>query len=150
MNNLGIPSQPSYTQPQLMPSDERTWAMLAHLCVLVNLVTGFLGVIAALVIYLVFKERSHYVAYHAMQSMIMQMILWGGGGIIAAIAWTVSGVLTSVFFLGCLLMPLASLISLAPLWAVVYGIIGAIQTNQGRDFRYWLVGDWVRSVLTGG
>lgn len=124
--------------------------MLSHLSVLVNLVTGFLGVIAALVIYLVFKDRSRYVAYHAMQSMIMQVILWGGGGIIAAIAWTISGVLTSVFFLGCLLMPIALLISLAPLWAVVYGIIGAIQTNQGRDFRYWLVGDWVRGVLIGG
>ncbi len=32
--------------------------------------------------------------------------------------------------------------------AVIYGIIGAIQVNQGQDFKYWLVGDWVRSTLT--
>jgi uncharacterized protein len=31
----------------------------------------------------------------------------------------------------------------------VYGVIGAIQTNQGQDFRYWLIGDWVRSTYTG-
>jgi len=31
----------------LSPSDERTWAMLAHLSVLLNLVTGFLGPVAA-------------------------------------------------------------------------------------------------------
>jgi len=33
--------------------------------------------------------------------------------------------------------------------AFIYGIIGAIQVNQDQDFKYWLVGDWVRSTLTG-
>jgi uncharacterized Tic20 family protein len=42
----------------LSPQDERTWSMLAHLSILVNLFSGFLGPIAALVIYLVFKDRS--------------------------------------------------------------------------------------------
>ncbi len=141
-----LPSPPS--QP-LSPSDERTWAMLAHLSVLANLVTGFLGPVAALVIYLVYKDRSRYVAYHSLQSLIFQLIWWVGGGILAGVAWAISGTLIAVFFVGCLFVPFALLFTIMPLVALVYGLVGAIQCNQGQDFRYWLVGDWVRGTLTG-
>jgi uncharacterized protein len=110
-------------------------------------VTGFFGPIAALVIYLVYRERSRYVAFHSMQSLIFQLVVWVGGGLLAGIAWTISGALTAVMGLGCLLMPLALLLSLLPLIAPIYGIIGAVQTNQGQDFRYWLVADWVRGMI---
>jgi uncharacterized Tic20 family protein len=139
---------PYGTQEMLSPADERTWAMLSHLSVLVNLVTGFLGPVAALVIYLVFKDRSRYVAYHAMQSFVFQMIWWVGGGALIGLLWTVVGVL-SVAIVGLLCIPIACVVTLAPLVALVYGVIGAIQTSQGQDFKYWLVGDWVRSTLTG-
>jgi uncharacterized protein len=140
--------QPAPPPQALSPSDERTWAMLSHLSVLLNLVTGFLGPVAALVIYLIYKDRSRYVAYHSLQSMIFQLIAWIGGGIVAGLAWTISGVLATIL-IGCLLMPIALILSLLPLAALVYGVVGAIQTNQGQDFRYWLVGDWVRGTLTG-
>ncbi|HEY5668911.1 MAG TPA: DUF4870 domain-containing protein [Anaerolineales bacterium] len=132
----------------LSPSDERTWAMLAHLTVLANLVTGFLGTVAALVIYLVYKERSRYVAYHSMQAFIFQLVWWIGGGALTGIAWTFTGI-SSIALIGLLCIPLACLVSLVPLGSIVYGIIGAIQCSQGQDFRYWLVGDWVRGTLTG-
>lgn len=132
----------------LSPSDERTWAMLAHLTVLANLVTGFLGTVAALVIYLVYKERSRYVAYHSMQAFILQLVWWIGGGALTGIAWTFTGI-SSIALIGLLCIPLACLVSLVPLGSIVYGIIGAIQCSQGQDFRYWLVGDWVRGTLTG-
>lgn len=121
--------------------------MLAHLSVLANLVTGFFGPVIALIIYLVYRERSRYVAYHSMQAFVFQLIWWIGGGILAAIAWTISGVL-AVVLIGCLLMPIALVISFLPIAALVYGVIGAIQTNQGQDFKYWLIGDWVRGELT--
>jgi len=121
--------------------------MLAHLSVLANLFTGFLGPVVALVIYLVYKDRSRYVAYHSMQSFVMQLIAWVGGGIVAGILWAISSVLT-VVLIGCLIMPIALLFSLLPLAALVYGIIGGVQCNQGQDFKYWLVGDWVRGTLT--
>jgi len=140
--------QPPASPAPLSPTDERTWAMLAHLSVLLNLVTGFLGPAAALIIYLVYRERSRYVAYQSLQSLLFQLIWWVGGGILAAIAWSVSGALT-VILVGCLLMPLALLVSLLPLAALVYGVIAGIQCNAGQDFRYWLIGDWVRSTLTG-
>ncbi len=142
------PSAPPPAVLPLSPSDERTWAMLAHLSVLVNLVTGLLGPAAALVIYLVFKDRSRYVAYHSLQSLLLQLILWVGGGTLAAIVWAITGILSAIV-IGICLIPLAVLVSILPLAALVYGVIGAIQCSQGQDFRYWLIGDWVRGTLEG-
>ena len=141
---------PAYPTPQpvvpLSPSDERTWAMLAHLSVLLNLITAILGTVAALVIYLVFKDRSKYVAYQAMQSFVMQMIVWIGGGILVIIAWALSGLLAAIL-IGVLCLPFACILSFIPLAGVVYGIVGGVQCSQGQDFKYWLVGDWVRGIL---
>jgi len=142
------PNAPPLQAAPLSPSDERTWAMLAHLSVLVNLFTAFLGPVVALIIYLVFRDRSRYVAYQSMQSLVFQLIWWVGGGIVAAILWTVGGVLSAIC-IGVLLFPLALAASLLPIGALVYGVIGAIQTSQGQDFKYWLIGDWVRGTLTG-
>jgi uncharacterized Tic20 family protein len=145
------PPQPQPHPPQppapLTPSEERSWAMLAHLSILLNLVTGLLGPVGALIIYLVYKDRSRYVAYHSLQSLIFQLIAWVGGGILTAIAWTITGVLSAIL-VGLLCIPISLVISVIPLGAIIYGIIGGIQCNQGQDFRYWLVGDWVRETLT--
>jgi len=141
--------QTTYVQPQpLSPGDERTWAMLAHLSMLVNLISGILGPVAALVIYMVYQNRSRYVAYHALQSLLLQLIGWVGGWAVAGVAWGISGAL-SAFIIGFICMPFACLLSLVPLGALVYAIIGAVQTSQGRDFKYWLIGDWARGTLTG-
>jgi uncharacterized protein len=142
-----LPPSVNNPEPPLSPSDERTWAMLAHLSVLLNLVTGFLGIIAALVIYLVYKNRSRYVAYQSMQSFVFQLIWWFGGGILAGLFWVLTGI-TSVVLIGLLCIPLSCVISLLPLAAMVYGVIGAISCNNGQDFKYWLIGDWVRGELT--
>jgi uncharacterized Tic20 family protein len=143
-NEMYTPIPPS----PLSQSEERNWAMIAHLSVLANLVTGFLGPVAALVIYLVYKDRSRYVAYHAMQAFVFQLVWWVGGGALTGAAWAVSGVL-STFIIGLLCMPFACIIGFIPLAALVYGIIGGVKTSQGEDFKYWLVGDWVRSTLNG-
>lgn len=139
-------SQPINPPAPLSPADERTWAMLAHLSVLINLVTGFLGPVAALVIYLVYKDRSRFVAFHSLQSLIFQLVAWIGSGIVAVILWTVGGIL-SMICIGVLIIPLAMLLSLIPLAALVYGVIAGIQTYQGVDFRYWLVGDWTERMM---
>ena len=138
---------PMHSAPQpLSPADERTWAMLAHLSILANLVTAIGGPVIALVIYLVYKDRSRFVGFHAMQSFVFQLIAWVGAGFFAGIAWAVSGAL-SVILIGLLLMPIACLISLIPLAALVYGVVGGIQAGQGQNFRYWLVADWAESLM---
>jgi uncharacterized protein len=132
----------------LSSSDERTWAMLAHLSVLLNLVTGMLGVAAAFVIFLFYKDRSRYVAYHALQATLMQLVGWVGGGVLVGISWALVGV-GSAFVVGLLCIPVAMLLSLLPLGAVVYGVIAGIACSQGKDFKYWLVGDWARNATRG-
>lgn len=143
-------AQPAGTLVPLSPSDEHTWAMVSHLSVLANLVTGFLGPIVALVIYLVYKDRSKYVAYQSMQAFVFQMIWWVGGGALIGLIWAITGILSAVI-IGILCIPFALLFTLGlgllPLGSLVYGVIAAIETSQGRDFRYWLVGDWVRGTL---
>jgi uncharacterized Tic20 family protein len=138
----GMPAPPA----PLSASDERTWAMLAHLSVLANLVTGFLGPVAAIVIYVVYKDRSQYVGFQAWQAFLFQLVWWVGGGVLAAVFWVATSVL-SAFIVGIVCIPIACLITVLPLGAIVYGIIGAVQCNQGQDFRYWLVGDWARSTM---
>jgi uncharacterized protein len=139
---------PSTIVNPMSPSEQRTWAMLAHLSVLVNLFTAFIGPVVALIIYLVFRDRSRYVAYHSLQSFLNQLIWWIGGGTIIAIIWTITGVLSAVL-VGLCLIPLACLFTLMPLIAVIQGVIGAVQTSQGQDYKYWWVGDWVRGTLDG-
>lgn len=116
--------------------------MLAHLSVLLNLVTGFLGPVAAILIYAIYKDRSRFVAQQSMQAFIFQLVWWVGGGFLAAIMWTVTGVL-SVVVVGVLCIPVALLVSAIPIAALVYGVVGGLRANQGEDFRYWLTGNWV-------
>jgi uncharacterized Tic20 family protein len=129
-------------------ADEHTWAMLAHLSVLVNLFTGVLGPVVALIIYLMFANRSKYVAYHAMQSFLFQLVVWYGIGVMWGIVGLMSAILIGVILIpfACILTPILLLgMAIAP----IYGIWGAIETSQGKDFQYWWVGSWVRNILTG-
>ncbi|HMZ07507.1 MAG TPA: DUF4870 domain-containing protein [Anaerolineales bacterium] len=138
---------PQQSLPPLTPQEERQWAMLAHLGVLVNLVSGFLGPVVPLGIYLIYKDRSRYVAYQSFQAFVFQIIWWIGGGILTGIAWAITGTLSAVL-IGLICIPFACVVSAMPLVALVYGVYGGIQCNQGADFKYWLIGDWTRSTLT--
>jgi len=124
--------------------------MLAHLSVLLNLVTGFLGVGAALLIYLLYKDRSRYVAYQSMQAFLFQLIFWAGGGVLIGLMWAIVGALCAIL-VGILLIPIAVILTpvllVFPIIAVVYGIIGSIETSKGKDFRYWLVSEWALSLM---
>lgn len=135
--------QPTGTLPT---PEERQWAMLAHLSILLNLLTGLGGPVAALLIYLVYRERSRYVAFHALQSLVFQLIAWVGGGALAAILAALATLLTAVV-IGLFLWPVACLVGLVPLAALGYGIIAGVACSRGEDFRYWLVGDWVANTF---
>jgi nucleotide-binding universal stress UspA family protein len=71
---------------------ERTWSALVHLSMLLNLVTGFLGPVAALVVWLVYRDRSPRVAFHALQSMWYQ-VAWL---VILAAGWILTTLLMVV------------------------------------------------------
>ena len=117
--------------------DERTWSILAHLSMFLNLFTGFLGPVAALVIWLVYRDRSQKVAFHALQSTFYQV----GWLVILAVGWSVTGLLTIVL-VGFLLIPVMAVVSVVPFAHAGYA---AYKVSQGEDFRYPLAADLVES-----
>jgi len=122
----------------LSPRDERSWSVLAHLSVMVNLVTGFGGLIAAPIVWLVYRDRSPRVAFHALQSFWYQAA-WG---VILVAGWTLTFMLTLVL-IGFLLMPFMAVLSLVPF---VHGAYAAYKVNQGVDYRY----PFIANMLDGG
>lgn len=123
--------------PRARVQEEGTWSVLAHLSMLLNLVTGFLGPVAALVIWLVYRDRSPRIAFHALQSMWYQ-VAWL---LILAIGWTITGLLTLVL-IGFLFVPVMALISIVPF---VHSAYAAYKVSSGEDYRYPLVADLIQN-----
>lgn len=149
-----VPEQlPPPAGKTLSPSQEQNWAMVAHLSILLNLFTGFLGPVVAVIIYLVYKDRSRYVAYQSLQATIFQLITWVGVGLLIGAIWLVTAFL-SVFLIGLLCIPFSLLGTVLflfmPLASLVYGVYAAVKCSSGEDFRYWLIGDWVRPTYENG
>ena len=88
---------------------ERTWSVLAHLSTFLNLFTGFLGPVAAFVIWLVYKDDSPTVARHALRSVVYQ-VAWLTA---IFIGWTVTFALMAIL-VGFLLVPFMAVVTLAP------------------------------------
>jgi len=128
------------TSPQgdSLGADEKLWGMLAHLLTLLGYIVMLGQYIAPLVIYLVYKDRSQFVAFHALQALFFQLL---------ALAVSVALILFSVITLGLgvlLAAPLAIALAIAVL---VYTIIAAIQANNGVWYELPIVGRWARNTL---
>lgn len=146
-------------------SNERIWAALAHASVLLTFVlavsTGglavILGALVPLVIWLAFRDRSRFVAFHAMQASVFQVaavLAWVAlaiAGVIVLIPLWVVTILLLLVLIGLLLLPVALVLTVAlpaalvimPMAVLVYGLYGAFEVYAGRDFRYWKVADWI-------
>jgi len=150
------------------PVDEWTAAALAHTSALLTIVLGVAGGIGLLVgpavplvMYLGYRRKSRFVAFHALQSFVyhvagvlLYLVLVVVVAVWVAIAWTVSGLLSAIL-VGLLLIPLAVLFTLLMAFLLIcipfawlgYGLYGAYQVYQGRDFRYWLIGEWLEQEV---
>ena len=115
--------------------DERTWSMIAHLSVLLSLVTGIGGPIAALVIWLVYRDKSQRVAFHALQS-IWYQVAWA---VILFVGWSITFILMFVL-IGFLLVPVMAIASLVPF---VHQCYAAYKVYQGTDYRYPVIADLI-------
>lgn len=135
-------------KPHLDQSEETTLALFAHLGVFLNFFTGFLGLLPPLIIYFAYKDRSRYVAYQALQALVFQGVFFFGGIILAGVAWSLSIILTFVV-VGLCGFPIALLLTLIPVGALFYAIVAAVDTYHHRDFKYWMVGDWLRETYEG-
>jgi uncharacterized Tic20 family protein len=115
----------------MSPQEERTWSIVAHLSVLAGLV-GLMP-LGALIIWLVYKDRSPRVGFHALQALWYQ-IAWL---VILVAGWFVTFILSFVV-IGLLLIPVMLLASLVPF---VHGCYAAYKVNQGVDYRYPFIAD---------
>jgi len=88
----------------------RTWSVVSHLSVFLDLVTGFLGPVAAFIIWLVYKDRPPQVACQALQSAGYQ-VAWL---VLLGVGWALTGLLTLIL-VGFLLIPVMALATVVPL-----------------------------------
>jgi len=117
-------------------SDEKTWAILAHVSILLGAITvGLLGPVAAFVIWLIKKDESDYVAKQALQSLIYQIVV----AVLSWIMWIAIVVLFAVV-IGFCLIPLGIVLNLA---AIGYGCYAAYVGSLGQEFRYPIIWEMI-------
>ena len=130
--------EPHLTRVQvggMSAQNERTWSILAHLSILLNLISGLGGPVAAFIIWLVYKDRSQKVAFHALQSLWYQ-VAWI---VILSVGWFITVVLMIVV-IGFLLVPVMAIASVVPF---VHQCYAAYKVSQGVDYRYPIIADMV-------
>ena len=135
--NTGGQEQPTQShagaQP-MSPQDERTWSVLSHLSVLLLLI-GLMP-FGALLIWLIYKDRSEKVRFHALQALWYQ-IAW----VVILVVYSIIAVFLSIVTLGIaaiLLIPLAFVIGVVP---IIHGCYAAYQVSQGVEYRYPYIAD---------
>jgi uncharacterized Tic20 family protein len=137
--------------------DEKTLAGLAHGSILLGIFTnGVGGIVAALVIWATQKEKSPYVAFHALQALVYQAVTF----IVTMLAWCCWGALYTAMILVPLISNPDAYQSAPPagLWlglflivfpfgiwglTILYGLWGAVRCFGGHDFRYAVIGRWI-------
>ena len=148
------------TEQNLIPSqNDKIMAALGHISVLLPLI----GLIAPIIIWITQKEKSKYVSFQALQAVAYQLVM--------ILAYFVAmGCYMISFFATFLTIPFAGdgsspasgpigmlgfiipflvfgLIFIGGGLFILYGIIGAVLTIQGKNFRYFIIGDRVANFL---
>ena len=126
-----------YGSAKMATQEERTLSVLSHLSIFLNLVTGFLGPVAAFIVWLVYRDRSRMVAFQALQSMWYQ-IAWF---VILGAGWALTGLLTLVL-IGFLLIPVMALVTLVPF---VHSAYAAYRIGKDGDYRYPFIADMIEA-----
>jgi len=112
--------------PPLSASEERTWAMVAHIGVLVAAWFA-MGFLCPLIIWLVFRYRSDFVRRHAVESLNFQISL---------LIYGTAALLFSIFTIGLGLIIVIPLGIAAVVAALVFLIQASIKAANGEDYRY--------------
>ena len=135
---LPLPAPTDAPSTTGITDDDRLLAALAHGSMWLNLVTGFLGLAVSGGIWLVYRNRSRWVAGQALQATFLQLLyvlavgaMGTSFGLGAALWWT--GIGLAFFPLGCL-------VGLVVVGLFFYSLYGALQAYAGRDFRHPILG----------
>ena len=121
---------PSYSYDEAPTSEERTWALLAHIGTLVSAWFA-LGLLAPLITLLVKGGSSPFVRRHSIESLNFQISLLIYG-VVAAI---VSLVLTLVTF-GLALLVIIPAAAVIAVTLLVFVVLATMRASNGEDYRY--------------
>lgn len=116
------PAQPPGVPPVVISDDDR---MLAMLCHLLAIFTGFVG---PLILWIVKKDSSPFVAHHGKEALNFQITL--------LLAMTLLGVATFVLMFVLIGIVLVPVLIIIPLLALVAEILAAVAAQKGDWFRY--------------
>jgi len=112
---------PAEGQPDMrVTNDERTWAVISHA---LSFVEG--GIIGPLVVYLIKKEHSPFVAFHALQSLYF------------GLAFLVAFLVTFITIIG----PFALVVLY---W--VFEILACVKAYNGEWYKLPLIGNWAANT----
>lgn len=114
-NESSAAGKPPVTQ------DDRTWGMIAHLSALLGALVPFGNVIAPLVIWLMKRDQSAFVADQAKEALNFNITVL----IIGLVCWVLIFVL-----IGFLLLAVLAIVWLALI------IMAALKANEGVEYRY--------------
>ena len=139
--------------------NDKIMAALGHISVVLPL----FGLIAPIVIWATQKEKSKYVSFQALQAIAYQLIMifayfiamgcymlsFLSTFLTIPFANGPSGTPPSPFFMVGFVIPflIFGAIFIGGALFILYGIIGAVLTIQGKDFRYFIIGNRVASFL---
>lgn len=113
-------------------ADNRGWAASAHIAALVAALAtswfaGVAGAVAALVVWLIVRDRSTFAAAHAKEALNFNFSMF---------LYAVASIVLVVFTLGLgLLVAVPVWIVLAIAW-LVFTIVAAVKAYDGVDYRY--------------
>ncbi|MFC5407730.1 DUF4870 domain-containing protein [Larkinella bovis] len=105
----------------LSPSDERMWAMLAHLSSLAMFIFPFGNIIGPVIVWQIQKDKSTFVDFHGKESVNFQITM--------TIGYCVSFLLLFIF-IGIPMLVVLGLIGLA------FTIIAGVKANNGEHYTY--------------
>lgn len=147
------------SEQTVVAQHERRLAGLAHGSILLGIFTsGAGGIIAALIIWLSQKEKSIYAANQSLQALVYQGVVF----LVTMTCWCCWGLLWTASFLtpiignperyenqvpATLWLGLALIIIPLGVWGltILYGLYGAVCCFGGHDFKYAVIGDWLKS-----
>jgi uncharacterized Tic20 family protein len=112
----------------MLEADARLWAMLINLAAVAGIVLsgGTLSLVAVLVIWLIYRERSALIDFHGKQQLNAMIT-----GVLAVIVAIVGSIIT--FGIGAFVL-IPALIAYG-IYILVVSIIAAVEANKGQYYR---------------
>jgi uncharacterized protein len=117
------------TPPAISPQEERTWGTISHAGAVAAMVfsAGFLGFLASIVVYVMYKDRGPFVRSHAANSLNVQisMFIWL---VVVSVLYVILGIVT----LGVGFLVFLPIFFVPPVIAGVLHVVGAVKAYNGE------------------